>query len=148
MELNTFARQTCHCGRRCGDLLSSYRSPRSLQHLEVSGQGHYLFSKSLHTRSASKQTRGLTFSRTCEQNIWLSLKIIRMAKPPPCFISLCGPPEAGSVTACWLIAHVVGVDCLINWKSWNIKVTCFLSCLNGGSAVSIYLQPLRQKATC
>lgn len=56
----------------------------------------------------------------------------KRGKLHPRFIPLCGTAEAGSVTTCWLIARVEGVYCLINWKSWNIKVTRFLSCLNGG----------------
>lgn len=66
-------------------MFSSYLSPGSLQHLEVSGQGRYLFSKSLHTRSATKQMRGLSFSRTREHKIWLSLKIITVANAPASF---------------------------------------------------------------
>lgn len=67
------------------DLFSSYLSPGSLQNLDVSGQGYYLFSKSLHTRSATKQMRGLSFLHTREHKNWLSLKIIRVANPPASF---------------------------------------------------------------
>lgn len=79
IKWSTLARQNCHCWSGCGDLFGGYLSPGSRLHLEVSSQGRYLFSKSLHTRSATKQMQGLSFSRTRAHKIWLSLKLIWVA---------------------------------------------------------------------
>lgn len=108
-----------------GGFLSSYPSPGSLQDLEVAGRGRYLFPKSPYTRSAIKELMGLSFSYTRKQKIWLSLTIITAAKSPLLHI-LRRATEPASVTARRLIAHgKAGAYCLINWKSWNIKVSCF-----------------------